>query len=728
MTPAPLTRRSFVASSGAFGLALSFGLRGAADAGQVLRPFRTDAWITISADGVITIQAPSSEMGQGVLTSLPVIVAEELDADWKFVRIQQSPPIAKIYGNPALGGSLSTLGSRSVTGYYDTLRLVGAQARALLLANAARILNVPVTELSTGPSVVLHAPSNRQLTYGTIAANAIVPTAMPTVSKEDLKPLRRFRLIGTDVPRVDIPGKINGGAKYGIDTLLDGMIYGALVRTPVTGEKPVEVDDAQARLIPGFIKTMVAKDAVGVICETREATVAAKAKLKVTWTTQSIARTYDSDAVAAEYGVIASDVAGFPGVQMVNTGDARSSLSNAASVFSATFFSDHLAHMSMEPLNATARFRDGALEVWASTQSPSTVFDQCAAALGLMPENITLHPTLIGGAFGRTSDDADHAVYAGLLARAVPGRPVKLLMTREDDILTDKFQPTTAVRAEIGLDASGAITAWHQRIVCPSHFARSQPASFIRLQGKDGVTGGGGDFRYDISDHRVDYVRVERGVDVGPWRGTSARYAKYAIESCIDDIAAHNGIDPVEYRLRMLSKEPRAQRVINAVAQMANWGATSLPDRALGLSYSDALNAYSSAVAEVSVNRETGQISVHRVWLAMDGGIAVQPRNMEAQLEGAIVMALGGALYERVSMKNGELEQHNFGQYRVMRMADVPEITISIISTDNHPTGAGEAAISSTAPAVGNAFTRLTGKRLRHLPMTPERVLAALKV
>jgi isoquinoline 1-oxidoreductase beta subunit len=719
-----ISRRRFLVGTGALSIGIAFGglPRNAFAAGE-LTP---NAWVSIGADGIVTIMSAPQDIGQGTKTALPAALAEDLDADWSKVRVVQSPANPALYGNPKIFGQMRTLGSLAVMGYYEPVRLAGAQARKVLIANAATMLSVPADELTTEPGMVVHAKSGRKLGYGEIAKSATVPNPLPKVTAADLKPLAQCRLIGKDLPRVDIPEKVTGKAIYGHDVQLPGMLYGAVLFSPVEGEKPMKIDDKAAKAVKGIVAIVPLADGVGVVGDTVEGTQKAKRALKVKWSNGSMVRKYNSAKVLEDYRAIAHDQ-NQAGVDMVKSGDAAAALKGAAKVIAADFYADHIAHTQMEPLNATAKVDGDKVELWLSNQSPSATMFACAMAVGTKPENVTVHSQLVGGAFGRTSDDADHAAYAAQLAKAVPGRPVKMIWTREDDFRNDKFRQLAAQRVEVGLDKANNIVGWRHRIVAEAYFARVAPPLVKIFHGQDIVSAGDGDFRYAVPAHLVQYVATHRGFETGAWRGTASGYTKFAIETMIDEVAAMKGVDPVAFRLSLLEKEPRGRKVIETVAKMADWD-KKREGRALGIGYSDARGSYTAAVAEISFNRRTGVIKVHKVWAAIDPGVALQPANIVAQAEGSITMALGASLFERVDVKHGRPGASNFDGYRVPRMSDVPEIKVEVISTDNPPTGVGEVFIPQLAPAIANAFAKLTGgKRLRQLPMSPERVKAVLR-
>ena len=716
-----LSRRTFLVTAGGFSIAIAFGSAPDAAAATAAE-FVPNAWVTIGEDGTVTIVAPAVEMGQGVRTSLPLILAEDLDADWSKVRVGATPDNAQLYGNPIFQNQLTTVGSLAVAGYYEKLRLVGAQARAVLLGNAAEAWKVPVSELTTQPSEVVHAKSGRRISYGDLAKAAKLPDPLPQVAPADLKPVSQFRLIGKDVPRVDTPSKVNGTAAYGLDVVLPDMLYAAVLYPPVQYQKPDQIDDAAARAVKGVVKIVPLPAGVGVIAESLHAARKSKDALKVTWS-KAPAQTYTNEQILRDYQAIAADW-NQPGVEMLNKGDAAAAMNGAARVIKGDFFSEHVSHVCMEPLNATVKVDGDRVETWSGNQSPTTMKILGSIAAGTTPDKVTVHTTYLGGGFGRKTD-GDDLFQATLLAKAVSPRPVHMIWSREDDIMNDKFRPLTAQRIEVGLDANNNVVAWRHRIVNESYFARIMPPDLFAKIKQDIVSGGGGDMSYAVPNHRVEWVRAARGVDVGAWRGIAAGYTKFAIETLIDEIAALKNMDPVAYRLELLKDAPRAAAVVRAVAEMSDIS-RKRQGRAVGVAYNDALHSHTAAAVEVSVDEASGQIKVHHLWAAVDAGIAVQPRNIVAQIESAMTFGLGAALIEQITVKDGVVQETNFHEYRVMRMSDMPPMDVRVIATDNKPSGIGEAGVPVVAPAIANAVAQLTGKRLRHLPMTPERVKRGL--
>ena len=722
-----ISRRSFLVSSGGVGVAVAFGAlpdiaHAATDAGN----FDASAWVGIGTDGTVTIMAPASEMGQGVMTVLPLMIAEELDVDWRKVRTVQSPSNAAIYGNPAWGGKLISYGSSTVFGYWDKLRIAGAQARKVLLVNAADSWKVPVEELSTENGVVIHKKSGKKISYGALAKTAKVPDPMPVATKDDLKPASSYRYLGKNVPRVDVPSKVNGSGKYGQDTELPGMLYAAILHPPVQGEKPETVDDSAAKAVKGITAITPMPFGVAVIGDSVEGTKKAKALLKVTWTTTAPARTYTSSKIAEEYRQIAADKSqkGFP---MIKTGDAPAAIAGAAKVISADYSNDHVSHTCMEPMNATAVVNGDKVEIWASNQAPSIMQFLCAKVVGTSPDKVTVNTPLLGGGFGRRSEGAE-VVEAAALAKLMPGTPIKVIWSREDDIANDTFRPLAGQHIEVGLDAAGNIVGWHHRLVCASVFKRTAPDILEKTGGMDPVSAGGGDIKYALPAHLVEWVRADRGIEVGAWRGISPGYTCFAMETIVDEVAAAKGVDPVAYRLELLKDEPRGQAVVKAAAEMSGWGKKKLPaGHAIGFAYSNLIRGYQAGAVEISLDKATGAIKVHNMWAAVDCGRALQRHNVWVQMEGSMLFGLGAAVLEHLDIVNGEVQQVNFNQYKVQRMADMPPIDIKIIASDAPPSGMGEAGVGIIAPAIANAVATLTGgKRLRQLPMSPARVKAVI--
>jgi isoquinoline 1-oxidoreductase beta subunit len=722
-------RQVMIGAAGlSFAIALPDGLNAAVLSGE-----RTGTaispWISIATDGTITIMSAATEMGQGSMTSLPLIIAEELDADWARVRIVPAPPLDNIYGNPGFGGMMYTAGSNAVTSYYRPLRIVGAQVRRVLLDNAARKWGVPVEELTTEPSVVVHAKSGRKLTYGDIAQFAELPAKAPEIKPEQLKKTSDFRLIGKDVMRVELPAKVNGSATYGIDVQVPGMLYGAVLRAPVEGSVPHRIDEARAKAVPGVTSVVRLPHGVGVVAETAWAALKGRQALigAVTWTRTGTAWGFDSDKGHDAFAADAKNL-NRPARDWSSQGNARGAFQNAASTIEAEYRCDYAYHAQMEPLNAVASVAPNgdAVEIWAGTQSQTTATEAPAKFLGISRDKVKLHDLLMGGGFGRRGNrDVDFIMDAVMLSKEV-GRPVKAMWTREDDVHNGRFRPMSAHYLRAAIDPSGKLAAWHHRVAADRITPFMDPVRFQAGGGRDGMVMAGTDVRgYDVPHQLVEQLYRDTGVRTNPLRGIGVTANKFATESFMDEVARKRGTDPLAFRLELLKGTPRAVRAVERVAQMAEWG-RKRDGRALGLSYIDYSGSQVAGIAEVSLDRASGRIKVHNFWCTIDCGVAVQPDNVIAQTESSIVYGLGMTMSERISIKDGAVEQSNFYDYSLPRMNEVPEMHIELIRTDNHPTGAGQMATPLIAPCISNAIVELTGVRLRHTPFLPDRVKKAL--
>ena len=711
-----ISRRAFLISSGAAAVGIAFGSFSKRIFAQ-LEPFSPNGWVRVGTDNIVTVYAPACEMGQGVMTAMPLLIAEEMDLDWGRVRVEQAPYNPKLFGNPLFGGNMLAGASRTTRGYYEVMRLAGMQARQIMMQSAALKWQVPASELGTEPNAVVHKASRRKLTYGEIAEFATVPASPPQFTREQLKRPSEFRLIGKDIARIEVPDKVSGQARYGIDVRMLGMLYGAVLRAPVNGEAPLSVDDSEARKVEGVRQIVRMPYGVGVVAETYPAALKAKKALKVEWTQRSKARAYTSEKLIPEYLQRARNLAD-KGTVYEAHGDAREAMAKAAKRVTAEYTSLNVTHACMEPINCTARADGERIEFWAPTQSPFGVFLAAVKAHGFKPENVRINVTLLGGGFGRRAEN-DYAVDVGFLAKAVPGYPVKLIWTREDDIQFTKPRPLTVQRLEAGLDEQGNLVSFHHRIVGESIYRRFAPPAFQASGGKDlPLCEGAYEPTYDYPNFALEQLLEERGVDVAVWRAVGGGYTKFAIETFIEEVAAAAGKDPVDFRMRLLAKDPRGQAVMREVMAMADWSRPRPAGRALGIAYSDIWETYCAMVAEVSVDRKTGSINVHEIWSAVDTGVALQPRNVERQIESAAVFGLSG-LKEKLLYKDGVPQQSNFHDYPVLRMNEVPKITVRVIVTDNKPGGIGEVGLPPVAPAVANAVFKLTGKRLRELPFDP---------
>ena len=711
-----LSRRSFVLGSGAGVLGISFGAIDFANAQT--SAFSPVAWVSIGTDNTATIYSAGSEMGQGTMTSLPAVVADHMELDWRKVRVLHAPPDAKRFGNPKFGGGLITGASRTVTGYYEALRLAGLQGKMVMLGSAAALWNVPLAELRAENSMVIHAASNRSVSYGELAKTAKAPTELPKVDKAMLKPMAQFKLIGKDLTRVDLAGKTNGTAVYGIDVRMPGLMYASLLSAPVQGEKAEKIDDTAAKAIPGVRAVVTIASGVAVVADSFFTARKARDLLKVEWSTTAPGRKYDSDTAIKEF-VTRSENLNDAGVTFYTHGDTAKELAGAARTFKATYTTEHVNQFTMEPMNTTARVDGDKIEIWTPSQTVAFVVGGVAAAGGFKPENIKVNITLLGGGYGRRVE-AEYAVDAALIAKAVPGVPVQMIWTREDDFTRSKPRPATAQHLIAAVNAQGKIVGLQHRVVAERIYARVLPGAFRASGNKDSPVMEFADGVYDIAGHHVQQMIEDRGVACSFWRGVGAGYIKFGVETLVDEVAMATNQDPLQMRIELCNKTPRAQAVLREVAAMSNWGSNRPAGRALGLAFSDAWGTFCAMVVDVSLNQ--GRPIVHNIWAAVDCGHALSPKNIQTQIEGSAIYGLSAALGEKLTYKAGEPQQKNLGAYNLLRANQTPLMMVKVMPTDNAPSGIGEVGLPPIAPALANAIARLNGgKRMRSLPF-PENV------
>jgi isoquinoline 1-oxidoreductase beta subunit len=732
---AAMNRRGFLATSGGltFSVAIGVGLGASSQPAQSQSALKPNVWVTIGVDDSVVVMTPTGEMGQGTTTALPMILAEELDADWSKVSIEYAPANPRVYGNthPLLNGGQASLASIAIPGYFTPLRIAGAQARRVLINAAAARWGVEAASVSTDAGVVIHAASGRRLRYGEIAAFATVPAELPAITVADLKKPEQYKLIGrADLGRKDVLEKVTGQAKFGIDAMVPGMVYATVLESPMDGARPDFVNTAEAMAVPGVIQVMAMPFGVAVLANTAEATRTARnvLKAKVTWNTTETrlnAVRFDSDAAKEEYARHAKSADAKP-VTAYKKGEADQALASAARVLEGTYWSEHTSHAQMEPMNCVARVApDGqSAELWVGTQAPVLAVGAAAGVLKTTPDKIRLNQMLLGGGFGRriTPDIIAQTVAIANASK----RTVKLILTREDDMAASRPRPMTHHVLRAGLDAQGKLVGWKHRIVSENVDAVAAPPRFAATGGKDYIGWQGSDLPYYGIDHWTsEGVRELRGMRVHAFRGIGAGHNKFAIECFLDEVAQARKMDPLAMRLELTAGSPRARAVIQAVADMSDW-TRKRQGRALGLAFADYHGTVAAGVAEVSLDAQSGKITVHQYWTAADPGLVIQPESVLGQLEGGAVYGLSVALLEELTIKAGAVQQTNYNDYPVLRMADMPEIPTRIVRSDAAPTGMGEAGVGPVAPAIANAVAQLTGKRLRALPMTPARVKSAL--
>ena len=708
-----VSRRQFLTAGAAAGGGLLLGwhqdawARAVAAAAKVAPPvFAPNAFIRIGTDGRVTLIMSQVEMGQGTYTSMPMLLAEELEVGLDQVRLEHAPPDDKLYANP-LFGDQETGASASVRAFYEPLRRAGAAARTMLVAAAAATWNVDPSSCQAQKGVVTHSPTGRALTYGALAGKA---AKLPVPKQVALKDPKDFKLIGTPAKRLDTPAKVNGTAQYGIDVRLPGMKIATVAASPVRGGKVVSVDDSRAKVIKGVRQIVRLDDLVAVVADHMWAAKQGLAALDIRWDDGPNATVSTADVVE---GLAAATQT--PGVIARKEGDAALAIANAPTKMEAVYQVPFLAHAAMEPINCTVHVRPDRCEVWTGSQVLSRAQATAAKVAGLPLEKVVVHNHYLGGGFGRRLEH-DYVTQAVRIAKRVDG-PVKVIWTREEDIRHDVFRPYYYDRVAAGVDARGQPIAWTHRLAGPAIVARYLPAGF-----RDGIDpdalDGAVHLVYDIPAIQVEFVRHEEPVvNTGFWRGVGVTHNTFVIESFMDELAAAAKQDPVAYRRALLAKSPRARAVLDLAAQAAGWGQPLPAGRGRGVSllYSG-WGSYLAQVAEVDVSK-SGEVRVHRVVCAVDCGTVVNPDTVKAQIEGGIVFGISGALWGEVTLKNGRVQQSNFNDVRVLRINETPAIEVHLVRNGEGPGGIGEPGTAVTAPAVANAVFAATGKRIRTLPL-----------
>jgi CO/xanthine dehydrogenase Mo-binding subunit len=717
-----VSRREFLIAGAAAGGGLLLGwhmdegarLAAAATAAPALE-FAPNAFIRVGTDGGVTLIMGQVEMGQGMYTSMPMLLAEELEVGLDQVRLEHAPPDDKRYVNP-LFGFQATGGSTSVKGLYLPMRRAGATARTMLIAAAAERWSVDPASCRAERGSVIHAGSGRRLGYGALAATA---AELPIPDTVALKRPEEFKLIGTPAKRLDTPQKVNGIAQYGIDVRVPGMKIATVAASPVLGGKVAGLDEAKAMAIKGVHQVVRLDEAVAVVADHMWAAKQGLAALAIRWDDGPNAAVSTDDVVK---GLAAA--AETPGVVARKEGDAAAGIASAATKLEAVYQAPFLAHATMEPMNCTVHVRPDGCEVWTGSQVLARVQATAAQVTGLPLDKVVVHNHLLGGGFGRRLE-VDYVTQAVRIAKQVDG-PVKVIWTREEDVQHDVYRPYYYDRIAAGLDAAGRPIAWSHRVVGPSILARWAPPAF--RNGLDGdALDGAATLLYDIPAILVEYVRHEEEVvNTGFWRGVGVTHNTFVIESFIDELAAAAKADPFEYRRALLTKAPRARAVLELAAKEAGWG-TTLPagrGRGIALMYGGFWGTYVAQVAELSVT-PSGEVHVHRVVCAVDCGTVVNPDIVKAQIEGGVVFGISGALYGEVTLKNGRVEQSNFHDVRVLRMNETPTIDVHLVRNFEAPGGMGEPGTAVTAPALANAVFAATGKRIRKLPLKAEQLRLA---
>ncbi|PYM86063.1 MAG: xanthine dehydrogenase family protein molybdopterin-binding subunit [Candidatus Rokuibacteriota bacterium] len=716
-----VTRRAFLASAAAAGAALTirFPLVGPGEAAGAAA-YDPNATLTITPDGLVTVHITKAEMGQGVGTALAQIVAEELEADWKDVRVDY--PI-----NDPKYGLMLTGGSWSVNWTFDALSRAGAAARLALIDAAAKSWDVSPADCVAERGMIRHMPTGRSLRYGEIVAK--VPITK-TFTEDELKQITLkkpadYRVVGQWIPRLDIPDKVTGKAKFGMDTFLPNMVYAKVAYPPVReGATRTAVDDSGAKRVKGYVATVTLPQLVAVVATSYEAAVKARDALKVTWDAGPNANV-STDSIFAKFTQAKDDP---NAAAWHEQGDVKAAMSGAARRHEATYTTDYVAHMQMEPMNCVVRFADGVYDVYTGSQFQTFAVGTLAATLGVDASKIRIHQQYLGGGFGRRLEP-DIMVETALIAREVK-RPVKLIRSREEDLRRDFYRSATLQVVKAALASDGKIVAWENTLVA-SHPGKRWGPDFVDKKGLDQFALNGADHVYDIPNQLVRAVPVETGIPVGYVRAVAPNYTFFAVETFMDELAKLAGVDPLQYRLSMLGSAPRLARVLRLAADKAGWG-TSLPaNTGRGIACVSAQEkktpTWTASVVQARVDPASGKVRVEKIVCAVDCGIVVNPDGARSQIEGSILFGVSNALKERGTVANGALVQSNFHDYQVLRMDEVPDVEVHIVASTEYPTGLGEPGTTTVAPALSNAIFAATGARVRQVPLLPDRVLAALR-
>lgn len=722
-----MRRRTFLKVGAATGSGLLIGFHvpsAARGAEAAAAPVKLNAFVKVGTDGRITVVCGQSEMGQGCHNALAMLLAEELEVDLNKVHVEQGG-VDPAFSNPryvgfkAVGGFQATGGSSSIRNFGVPARRAGAAARFMLIAAGSERMKVAATECIAENGFVVHKPSGRKLSYGSIAKDA---AKMVAPDEPVLKPQSEFKIIGKSTPRHDVALKVTGKPIYGIDVRRKGLLTATVARCPVFGGKVKSFDAAQALKVKGVRKVVQVSSGVAVVADNFWAAKKGRDALQVSWDEGPVAGV-SSASMFRNWAELAKAPSA---AERLKTGDVSAALSAAGKRLEAVYEVPLLAHVCMEPMNATAHFKGDSVEIWAPTQAQSWNQNFVAQATGLPASAVTIHTTFLGGGFGRRLE-SDYAVEAAEVSRAAGNVPVKVVWTREDDIQHDLYRPASHNVLQASLGADGMPTAWRHRIVGGSILKYFKTfAHLLRNDGLDAtsVQGAGDYFPYDVANVHVDFVNENPGVPVGFWRSVGNSQNGFIMESFVDELAHAAGKDPYEYRKQLMSK-PHAARlraVLDLAAEKADWG-KPLPSGVFrGIAAHFAYGGYCAQVAEISIRE--GRLKVHRVVAAIDSGWVVNPDMVRYQVEGAIYYGLTAALYGEITIKDGRVEQSNFHDYRMARMSEMPKVEVHILEGKGDQGGAGEPGVPPIAPALCNAIFAATGRRIRKLPIRPEMLRA----
>ena len=697
-----MDRRSFIKSTAALGsgLFVSFSYadnKAVASGHEIVNP-----WLQIAPDNSATVFVARSEMGQDVYTSMTMLIAEELDYPIGKIKVVMAPNNPALYGNAMLGGAQITGGSSAMREAWDKLRIVGATAREMLIAAAAEKWKVPASSITAANGMV--TSGNHRATYGDLANDA---AKQKHHGKPTLKSAKQYKFIGKKVPRLDTKAKINGTAVYGVDVREPNMFAASLAMCPVIGGKVKSFDASAAKAIKGVESIVEVPDGVAVLAKDYYTAKKARDLLKIDWD-YGPSRTV-KDVAQIEEGL--RQAAKKSGAIVHKAGNVDNPLDGAIKKVSAEYMLPFLAHATLEPVNCSASIANGECHVWGPIQFQQGASGVAAAASGLPESKVFIHTTFIGGGYGRKLE-VDFISQAVSIAKA-SGKPVRMIWSREDDMTHDFYRPISLHQVSGGLDASGKLIGLSTKMMSPSITARAFPGFVVN--GNDPfMSEGSGNITYNVPNLRIENVIHDTGIRVGYWRAVSNNLNAFAIESFMDELAQSAGKDAVEFRMGLLNKHPRAQKVLKTVAEKAGWGKKRTDGRSLGIAQMECYEAYVALVAEVSV--KDGAPTVHKITCVADCGVAVRPDQVRAQLESAILLGFSSSMKNKITFKDGVAEQRNFDSYPMLRMSEVPVVDITIIEGGDKPSGMGEVGVPLVAPAIANAITKATGKRPRSMP------------
>ncbi len=726
-----LTRRSFLKGSlGVTGLTIAvsitpFGYKivnASAQKEGVIKSFKPNVWFEIKPDNIVTITLGSSEMGQGSHTSLAMILADELEADWKQIQVRQGGAREE-YKNPIMGGQI-TVASAAVRGFYEQLRRAGAAGRTMLVKAAAQSWNVPEEECKAEAGKVFHKKSGKSFTYGQLCIKA---SGLEIPKEVKLKSEKEFKYIGKPIPRVDIPEKVSGKAIYGLDISIPDMLYAVIARPPAYGSKPISFDQKAAEGIKGVFKVVPTPHGIAVCGKSLESALKGRDALHVNWDKGSHPQ-LDNDFIEKS---LIGDL-DKKGSKAIEKGDVKKAMGEASKKVEALYYVPFIAHTTMEPMNCTAHVQKDRCDVWVPTQGQTVAQIVASQISGLPPDKVNIHTTYLGCGLGRRAAP-DFVVEAVIISKAT-GKPVKVIWTREEDIKYDAFRAAMAHRIEAALDSHDKLIGWHHKVVSGSILKDIDPKAiingvdFMSLWGLLDFPGSphNNQIMYEIPNLYVEFLISDLPIPVSPWRSVQNGPNAFVIESFVDELAYEAKRDPLEFRLELLKNNPRPRRVLEVVAEKAGWGKPIQKGMGRGISQHSCFGSYVAQVADVSVDEKNGNVKVHRIVCAVDCGTAVAPKNIEAQIEGGIVIGLSSALKEEVIFSNGGVKSSNFDDYKVIRMSEIPDIEVHIVESKEKIGGIGEPGVPPVAPAVGNAIYSATGARIRRIPFTPQLVKAAL--